>query len=65
MDSRIYADEAPVDAVVIVRRPAHCGRSNEDLECLGCGYKLGVIGRRRRNGEPEYCPGETRKTAAG
>lgn len=26
-------------------RPDGCGRSNEDLECLGCGYKLGAIRR--------------------
>jgi len=24
-------------------RPADCGFSNEDLECLGCGMKLGLI----------------------
>lgn len=24
-------------------RPSDCGFSNEDLECLGCGHKLGCI----------------------
>lgn len=25
------------------RRPHECGVSNEDLECLGCGEKIGLI----------------------
>lgn len=27
-------------------RPEHCGASNEELECLGCGWKLGVVRHR-------------------
>lgn len=31
------------------KRPPHdCGLSNEDLECLGCGQKLGCI-------KPDHC----------
>lgn len=46
--------------------PENCGRSNEDLECLGCGHKLGEIGHRRLSGELDYCPGRTayRRTAS-
>ena len=29
--------------VTSISRPEHCGRSNEDLECLGCGHKLGLL----------------------
>ena len=28
--------------------PRHCGSSNEDLECLGCGCKIGCL-------EPGHC----------
>ena len=39
------------------RPPEHCHISNEDLECLGCGVKLGCI----KSGHCYFVEGEAAK----
>lgn len=42
--------------VMSATRPENCSFVNEDLECLGCGRKMGCINYIRKNGFPTYCP---------
>jgi len=43
----VYRDTGAVIQPVVeerpTRRPAGCGSVNEDLECLGCGEKMGCV----------------------
>ena len=40
LNAKVYV---PLSSRNANQRPENCGFSNEDLECLGCGVKLGLV----------------------